>query len=173
MRDNMNRTVCSFVVGLILSAVGFFAEPLQAQPFTLDDKIKPTELKLVEYKADDQKGQGRISQISITQTEATQYFFVQGISIYSPDYVGITAEDPSTGIQISLHKEIWDQPSIPGRTDDQGHWEARFKTTGDFGIKVVPDKLPAKYSLIVWVGKEVDPQLASPFTYSSSVGGGG
>ena len=167
----MRRIVYSFTVGVVLAVAAFLAQPSQAQPFTLDEKIKPTELKLADYKAESETGQGRLAQISITQTDPSQYFFVEGVSIYSPDYVGITADDPSLGMKVSLHKETWEQAAISGHTDGEGHWETKFKTTGDFGIQVVPDKLPAKYSIIVWVGKEVDPQLPSPFVYSSSTGG--
>jgi len=31
----------------------------------------------------------------ITQTEGARYFFVQGLSIYSPVHVAIAAEDPA------------------------------------------------------------------------------
>jgi len=152
-------------------ATVFLASQSQAQPFTLDEKIKPTELTLADYKSDDGRANGRIVQSIFTQTEPVQYFFVKGISIYSPDYVGITAADRAAGIQMSLHKEIWDQAHRQGHTDAEGHWETTFKTSGDFGIKVTPDKLPATYSLIVWVGKEIDPQLPSPFV--AAVAGGG
>src|SRR5262249_61707173 len=104
-------TVCGFLLG-----VGI-ARPLMAQPFTLNDKIKPAEIKLEPYRTPDGQADGRIYGAVITQTQEAQYFFVQGISIYSPDYVGIASDDPSTRIQISLHKETWDQPSRRGQTD--------------------------------------------------------
>jgi hypothetical protein len=169
----MRKIVNSLSVAVMLLAAAFLSQLLQAQPFTLDEKIKPIELKLDDYNPGDPKAQGRLSQASFTQTENIQYYFVRGISIYSPDYVGITADDPSTGIKISLHKENWEQALATGNTAGEGHWETTFKTSGDFGIKVVADKLPARYSMVVWVGKEVSPSLPSPFTTSAGSLGGG
>jgi len=77
----MRRIVYSLTVGVVLAAAGFLAQPSPAQPFTLDEKIKPTELKLADYKAESDTGQGRLAQISITQTDPSQYFFVEGVSI--------------------------------------------------------------------------------------------
>jgi hypothetical protein len=171
--DGMRNVVHSLAVSVMFLSAAFLSQPLKAQPFTLDEKIKPVELKLDEYKTDDPRAQGRIAQAFFTQTENTQYYFVRGISIFSPDYVSITTDDPSAGIKISLHKDNWDQAVASGQTGGGGHWETSFKTSGDFGIKVVTDKLPARYSLVVWVGKEVSLRLPSPFTQSAGLAGGG
>lgn len=168
----MRNVLHSLAVGVIFVSAAFLSQPLKAQPFTLDQKIKPIELTLSDYKTDDPRAQGRIAQASFTQTENTQYYFVRGISIFSPDYVSITTDDPSAGIKISLHKDNWEQANASGQTGSEGHWETKFKTSGDFGIKVVTDKLPARYSLVVWVGKEVNLRLPSPFTAAGPAGGG-
>jgi hypothetical protein len=164
----MRNVVHILAVVAVFLSTGFLSQPLRAQPFTLDEKIKPIELTLSDYKTDDPKAQGRIAQASFTQTENTQYYFVRGISIFSPDYVSITTDDPSAGIKISLHKDNWELANASGQTGSEGHWETKFKTSGDFGIKVVTDKLPARYSLVVWVGKEVNLTLPSPFTPGSA-----
>jgi len=167
----MRNVVHILAVVVVFLSTCFLSQPLRAQPFTLDEKIKPIELTLSDYKTDDPKAQGRIAQASFTQTENTQYYFVRGISIFSPDYVSITTDDPSAGIKVSLHKDNWELPDASGQTGGEGHWETKFKTSGDFGIKVVTDKLPARYFLVVWVGKEVNLTLPSPFTPRSvSVG---
>ncbi len=157
------------VCAILLAGIGT-ATPLFAQPFTLDEKIKATELKLQPYRAGDGKADGRIYGAIITQTEATQYFYVEGVSIYSPNYVGITAENPSETLKVSLHKETWEQANVSGQTQNAGHWEAKFKTSGDFGIRVTSDHLPAQYALLVWVGNEVDAPPPSPFTRSATAG---
>lgn len=142
------------------------ARPSMAQPFTLDEKIKPTELKLEPYKRGGGKTDGKVYGAVVNQTEDGRYFFVQGLSIYSPTYVGITADPPTARIQIALYKETWGAPSLEGKTDGTGHWDAKFKTSGDFGIHIVPDHVPATYALVVWVGNEVEAGLSSPFTGS-------
>src|SRR5260370_33973593 len=112
----MGNVVCSLAVGVMFLSAAFLSQPMKAQPFTLDEKIKPIELRLDEYKTDDQRAQGRIAQASFIQKENTQYYFVRGISIFSPDYISITTKDPSAGIKISLHKENCDQDVAGVRT---------------------------------------------------------
>ena len=136
-----------------------------AQPFNLNDNIKPVELTLVDYKKNDPKAKGKINITEITQVKDTLYFFIKGFSMYAPAYFGITAEDHGSPIQVTLNKENWHQANKSGETDDKGHWEASFKTEGDFGIMVVPKTKPAKYTLVTWVGAEAkDVGVASPFS---------
>lgn len=164
MRQMLRGLITGWVVLACLGA----ARTALAQPFTLNEKIKPTEIKLEPYHTGNDKTDGRIYRAVVTQTEDAQYFYVQGLSIFSPAYFGITADDPASVIHVSLHKEIWDQPNVKGDTSHVGHWDAKFKTSGDFGIRVAPSKLPAKYSILVWVGNEVDVSLPSPFKLSSA-----
>ncbi len=133
------------------------------QPFTLND-ITPIELNLVNYKRDDPKEKGRINVTSVTQVKDTMYFFVKGLSMYSPAYFGITSVKGSAPIVVNLNKENWVQPNQSGETDDKGYWHASFKTEGDFGIMVVPKEKPANYTLVTWVGDEAkDVGVTSPF----------
>src|SRR5690349_12927679 len=162
----MPRFPRPIILGCFALAGVAMARTAAAQPFTLDQKIKPAELKLQPYHGGG-RADGRVAQIEITQTEPTQYFFVQGLSIYSPDYVGITGEDPSGHLTVSLHKETWEQAHRRGEISGAGHWDARFKTSGDVGIKVTADRVPAKYALLVWSGAEVEAPIPSPFTASA------
>ncbi len=159
--------IARIVAGTVL-VVGVAASAF-AQPFTLDEKIKPTELKLEPYGQKGEKTAGRLYGAVITQTEPTQYYFVRNVSIFSPDYVAIGSQDPSAPIQISVHKNTWEQADRKGQTDASGRWNTKFKTSGDFGIRVTPDRLPATYAVLVWVGNEVDVPMPSPFTKSSGV----
>jgi hypothetical protein len=163
----MRHAAHSLLIACALLAI--FSTPAPAQPFTLDQKIKPTELALQPYRdGGSGKADGRVYGATITQTQPTQYFFVKGISIYSPDYVGVTASDPSSDLKVTLHKETWDQSSMGGQTGSTGHWNAKFRTSSDFGIRVVSDKLPATYALLVWTGNEVEATAPSPFSGSSA-----
>lgn len=140
----------------------------KAQPFTLND-INPVELNLIDYKKNDPKEKGRINVTSVTQTKDTMYFFVKGLSMYSPAYFGITAVKGSAPIVVNLNKENWVQPNKSGETDDKGYWHTSFKTEGDFGIMVVPKEKPAVYTLVTWVGAEAkDVGVTSPFKGAES-----
>src|SRR5262245_30248180 len=146
--------------GLLALAACLRAE---AQPFTMES-INPVELVLTDYRAEDPKLAGRISQRTVTQEGGTAYYFVKGVSVYSPTYVGLSAPSRPAGLQVSLHKETWESASVQGQLDSQGNWHAAFRTYGDFGLKVATDGAPATYAIVVWVGKEVSLlPLPSPF----------
>ena len=162
----MRHWLRPFAIGGVLLAGISTARTAAAQPFTLDQKVKPVELKLQPYRGGG-RADGRIYAAEITQTEPTQYFFVQGLSIYSPAYAGVSGEDASVHLAVSLHKETWEQPHRHGEISGAGHWDERFKTSGDFGIKVTADHVPAKYALLVWSGAEVEAPIPSPFTAST------
>lgn len=157
---------------IMLFAIYLLCGTVSAQPFTLDENIKPVELKLVKYHPDNEIGQGMICVTDVTQTRDTLYFFIKGFSIYSPSYAGITATKGSDKIDIGLYKENWRKPDAAGITDSKGHWEKGFKTEGDYGIMVVPSSLPASYSLVIWTGKEADAALPTVFKTTGSAGNG-
>lgn len=171
----MNRKPRTTIFRIILPVLCLFLVMRSAaQPFNLNDNIKPVELMLVDYKKDDPKAKGKINITEITQVQDTLYFFIKGFSMYSPAYFGITAEDHAAPIQVTLNKENWRQANKNGETDDKGHWETSFKTEGDFGIMVVPKTKPAKYTLVTWVGAEAkDVGVASPFSGTASGESGG
>lgn len=127
---------------------------VQAQPFNLDDRIQPVELNLVDYKKEDAKRKGRINITNVTQAKDTLYYFVKGLSMYSPTYFSITTADQSVPVKVKLCKNNWRESARSGETGDKGSWSTKFKTEGDFGIMVVPSAKGAKYTLLTWVGDE-------------------
>jgi hypothetical protein len=151
-----------------------FGVPALAQPFTLDPNINPTELTLVNFEPPNKPlAKGMTNVTDVTQVADTQYFFIKGISIYSPVYFSITAKDKMEGLRVDLCKANWLAASRSGVTDANGHWEDKFKTEGDFGIRVIAKNKPATYALVTWVGKEADIDIPSAFVYSETGTGGG
>ena len=149
-----------------------FSSQLIAQPFNLDERVKPIELEFRDFNPKDSIKQGRISIASVQQTEDTMYFFAKGISIYSPVYVSITGNSSCPDLKVSLHTDNWHKVDQSGTTDAKKHWETKFKTEGDFGIMVVGPPEISKYALIVWNGKDVRPAMPSPFKKISKSSGG-
>ena len=145
-----------------------------AQPFTMNPDIIPVELTLHPFKpAGQEKLNGNISITNVTQVKDTLYFFAKGFSMYSPAYVGITMKDKSTAADIGLFKANWLKPSRGGNTGEKGVWEEKFKTEGDFGIRVISKNKPCTYSIVIWNGKEIDVDVPSPFSYKEGGSGGG
>ena len=141
----------------------------KAQPFTMDEKIKPTELKLTSFTGKTAIEKGRITIVDITQKDEALYFYVRGISIFSPVMVYIVSTDKVNKLGISLHKDFWKDADKSGNTDNDGVFSSSFKTGSDFGIKIISKKMPAKYQIMVWVGDEITPELPSPFKKQKTI----
>lgn len=141
-----------------------------AQPFTLDDKIQPVELKLEDYKKEDPKAKGRMASLATGQEADTAYYWVGGISMYSPVFFTITTSNPAADIKVNLCKENWLKAHRSGDIKGKGKWSSNFKTEGDFGIQVIARHKPVRYALLVWAGDEVKPDLPSPFANGAAAG---
>ena len=144
------------IIHLILLTCSVFAlqNICSAQPFSLDDRVQPTELNLVDYKKDDTLRRGKINITEVTQNKDTSYYFVKGLSMFSPVYFGLTTKAEAGNIKVNLCKDNWHKVDQNGETGDKGHWQSNFKTEGDFGIMVIAEKKPADYTIIVWMGNE-------------------
>jgi hypothetical protein len=136
-----------------------------AQPFSLDKKIKPVELKMINYVNKENKDwNGKINITEVTQNDDSAYYFVKGLSMYQPVYITVVAENASDIVNINLCKNNWKTPNKTGVTDAAGKWKTKFKTEGSFGVMIAKQNPSAKYKIMVWVGKEVeDLGMKSPF----------
>ena len=84
--------------------------------------------------------------------------------MYSPVYFGLTTKADSGNIKVYLCKDNWKTINREGETGSKAHWDTKFKTEGDFGIMVIPERKPANYTLVVWAGSEAkDVGITSPF----------
>ncbi len=148
------------LVGILLL---FGVLTCKAQPFTMDEKIKPTELKLSNYPGTSPIEKGRIVVASVNQKDEAIYFYVKGISIFSPIVVSVDSLQKESKIDISFHKDFWTEIEQSGATQANGRFVSLFKTGGDFGIKIMSRKIPVKYQIMIWVGEEIIDDLPSPF----------
>ncbi len=142
-----------------------------AQPFNLDDRIAPVELNFEEYKKEGaDKPKGRISMNQLSQDNDTSYYFIKGLSMYSPTYFSLNSSDPAADIKINLCKENWHSIHHSGNVKGKAIWKNNFKTEGDFGIMVIANKKPAKYVLLVWTGDEMKIEMPSVFKPADGAG---
>ena len=161
----------SFLVCLLWATL--FSLSAYAQPFTLDDNIKPIKLELHTFEDDSLNiGKGKMNLTKVTQVNDTLYFSVYGVSIYSPIYVGVNVDDPNKPLDISLHKMNWINEDRKGTTDANGEWQDSFKTETDFGIRVIAKADSTSYGLLVWTGDEVDFDLPKIFNPEPEEEGG-
>jgi hypothetical protein len=149
------------------------AASLKAQPFTLEE-ISPVELQFEPYtKKGESKAKGKISMNTLTQDRDTAYYFIQGLSMYSPTYFSLNTTDPNAEIKINLCKENWKKFHRTGEVKGKGLWKADFKTEGDFGIMVVAKKKPVGYVLMVWSGDEMKIDMPSVFKSADAASASG
>jgi hypothetical protein len=148
---------------MIFLLATLISNEIVAQPFTLDKKIKPIELTLIPYKAKDSIYNGKINITTVTQKEDTLYFFVKGLSMYQPTYIGVDCEDKKQKTKIFLCKDNWKVVNKKGQLVD-GYWFEKFKTEGSYGIMIIKNKPTDVYNIMIWVGKEIlNRKLPSPF----------
>lgn len=170
----MKRKLALSVTSLFLIRLLLSSTVLLAQPFTLDKKFKPVQLKLHKYNPPNEpKAKGKISISQTTQKNDTTFYFVKGTSIYSPVYFSIKSNDPSNTLEVSLHKLSWRKAERSGTTDGNGYWGQQFKTENDFAIRVIAKEKPVAYSMMVWVGDEAKMELPSLFKKGTITNGGG
>lgn len=154
----MRKSAFLWIVLLFLSS-GL----LRAQPFTLEE-ITPVELNMVEYKKEDTLRRGLINVTTVTQVKDTAWYFVKGLSMFSPVYFGLTAAEGTGNIRVQLCKDNWKTANRSGETREKRHYQEQFKTEGDFGIMVIADQKPASYTMVTWTGKEAkEVGIDSPF----------
>jgi hypothetical protein len=145
-----------------------------AQPFNLTESVQPIELNFTEHKKEgEEKANGRISINTFNQEQDTAYYFIKGLSLYSPTYFSVNSSDPGTDIKVNLCKENWHSFHQSGMVQGKEIWSSRFKTEGDFGIMVIANKKPARYVLLVWTGNEMTIAMPSVFKTAAEGGGGG
>lgn len=142
----------------------FCFQSIAQQPFSLDNKIKPIELKLNKFQPKNKPNAwGKMGILKAYQVADTVYYYCKGLSIYSVASVVVSLKEKQTPITVSLHKNSWNQALRTKKTNKDGIFEEKFKTEGSFSIRVIVPKKPVNYNIIVWVSDEIKLKLQSPF----------
>ncbi len=169
----MNIKTCLFIV---VTSFLFSYTDLFAQPFNLNESVQPVELNFTEYKKEgSDTAKGKISMNTLSQEKDTMYYFIKGLSMYSPTYFSLNSADPGADIKVNLCKENWHTFHQTGAVKGKSIWKSNFKTEGDFGIMVIANKKPVRYVLLVWTGDEMKIEMPSVFKNgdAKSLNGGG
>lgn len=159
---------------LLFISLLMMQEKITAQPFNLTETVQPVELNFTEYKKESEdKAKGRISINALSQEKDTMYYFIKGLSMYSPTYFSLNSSDPDADIKVNLCKENWHAFHQTGDVKGKEIWKSNFKTEGDFGIMVIANKLPVRYVLLVWTGDEMKVEMPSVFKSAGAAALGG
>ena len=123
-----------------------------AQPFNLTESVQPIELNFTEHKKEgEEKANGRISVNTYNQEQDTAYYFIKGLSLYSPTFFSLNSSDPGTDIKVNLCKENWHSFHQSGAVQGKEIWSAGLKQKAISGSWLLPKRsLPGMYC---WYGQ--------------------
>ncbi|MCG8371604.1 MAG: hypothetical protein MJA32_13975 [Proteobacteria bacterium] len=152
MNDDRFSARIAFLVLLLASAA------VSAQPFTLDENIKPLKLTL----KDDPNYEGiQFTSASGTIGSTASYLFA---NTFSPQRVvvaqlfSIAAEQPAT---LTVVKELWTEPGRSCTTDAAGVCDVKFRTSGDAGFRI-NGVTGSKWRLLLMVSPEIPREVMMP-----------
>jgi hypothetical protein len=114
------------------------------------DGVTVLELRVIE-----ELDQGRMAMADgVAPAEGVRYS-VQDLDLMQPVAVALVAADAGQPVRLEIAKGEWDQVFRSCETDGSGACEVRFRTQGNFGIRVLPASASSSsYQLAVWVGDE-------------------
>ncbi len=132
-----------------------------AQPFTLDKKLKVVKLQLENQK--DWKGAKGIAGVG-KLSQKGEFFYVKGASMFQPIDVFLVGPDGKNA-RMEIVKNNWEDIELKGSTTDapDGIANLKLRSYGDFGIRVYSDTDEGDYQLVVYASPEVKNNLPSPF----------
>lgn len=95
-------------------------------------------------------------------TVKPQYLLLSGQDMFQPLLITLTAAQKNIPVKVTLHKDSWDTDDMSATTDEDGYCEFKIRASGEVGIKITAGE-EADYMLMAVAGKEIMPELASPF----------
>lgn len=98
---------------------------------------------------------GKISYRRIVQEDRdTAYFRVNGVEAGASVFVQLSLEDVKQELEFDFFYPDTEQAFIGGEINRKNHSDYSFAAEGDFVIRAIPDRVPAAYYILVWVGDE-------------------
>ncbi len=133
-----------------------------AQPYTLDEKIKPVLLEL----RDNPEGEGAMGIIAnATIKDKSQYYYVKGQDMFQFIDVFIFSNFGDPDFKANLVSVSWKDIADTQTTADSEKGVIHFKlrSQGDFGIEVFPTTEAVNYSIVINASEPSKEFLGSAF----------
>ena len=150
---------------LLCSVLYLGVSPSYAQPFTLDEEIKPQKLEL---QNDNRKGhEGGKFLATLSTVDSTKYYYVKGHTMFQFVDVLVKAFTDQQSLEVTLVNDNWkdviEQQTTQTAQDGIVHFKIRSYSS--FGLRVrSPSGEPVNYSIIIQASKPHKTYLGSPFT---------
>jgi hypothetical protein len=116
------------------------------------------------YKTGEQIHGGRVvfAEGNATNTRADR-FMLDGLSVMQPVVVSLVPKDPKVRLTLTVGKGGGKPPSKQADTGTKGLASVGVRTQGAAYVTVRANASTTPYQVMVWVGPEIKPALASPF----------
>ncbi len=147
---------------IIAGVLSFCSLLTMAQPYTLDENVKPHQLVLTE----DKEREGAQSVVAnVTIESDVQYFFVNGLNMFQFVDVYIFSNFGKPNFKAELVRNTWNEIEDSASTGSSKNGIINFKlrTEGDFGFKVMPTGNKINYTIIVYASGPIQDYLGSAF----------
>jgi hypothetical protein len=151
-------TITSLVLALLINVL------VQAQPFTLDKNLKPTNLELKDL--EDTEGAKGIFVSHKLLGSSEQYYSVQGFDLLQILDVYVFSLEDNNQLKIDLVKTNWKQveKSYELQNADEEIVNFSFRSHNDFGLKITNSSVdPINYVIAISASPPIENYLKSPF----------
>lgn len=98
-------------------------------------------------------------------------FTVANLSIFQPVAVTLLAANPADDLRLKLGKFNWDENFQGGSTRGSGQYTVKFRTQGDLLLSVAAPQPAGRYTLLIWAGDEITPEMEPVLVPASQAGG--
>lgn len=149
----------TYILAVIL--VAFFCPNLSAQPFSLDKKIKPVKLELI----DDEKVEGASGIITNATLDNEQHYWFTKVDMFRPVDVYVFSNYDDEDFKVEIANTNWEDIADAQNTGsaENGIIHFKIRTEGDFGIHVYPGSKKINYTLVIYANPPVKEFLGSVF----------
>ena len=136
-----------------------FAGSIKAQPLSREKDLKPLALKL---EPDGSDKELLVAAAEGSASDKGDLFLLSGQDMFQPLIIMVYAGTTANPVQVSLHKDSWDENEMSASTDaTEGYCEFKVRSAGEVGIKLKGNA--ASYVVMAMAGKEIMPKIESPF----------
>lgn len=137
----------------------FLSGSVMAQPLSKEKDLKPLALKL---EPDGSDKEILLAAAEGTASEKGELILLSGQDMFQPLIIQVYAAKTGNPVQVSLHKDSWDENEMSAETDaTEGFCEFKVRSAGEVGIKLKGNT--ADYVVMAMAGKEIKPKMESPF----------
>ena len=146
-------------IGLILIML---AHGLVAQPYSLDETIKPIKLEL---KEDPEREGATAAAANGTITDFPHHFFVTNCNMFQFIDLYIFSNFGNPDFKVDLVRNTWGdvEQSKNTASSEDGIINFKLRAEGDFGFKIFPGSEEINYTVVAYASPPVQEYLGSAF----------